>query len=149
MATTENLNIEKITGADYVDYESFNTAYDTLDKLGVSYVTKKGNSGDWYYRAWSDGRYEAWFAKTFDNMSMNTPWGNLYQCEISSISFPIAFLSKPHMTITFATTSGNTAFVVPNIGLSTTKTGTLLLCSPASGKTTSGVLSIHVSGSVS
>ena len=50
------------------------------------------------------------------------------------------------MTITWDTTSGNTAFAVPNTGLTTSNTGSILLCSPASGKTTTGILSIHVSG---
>lgn len=148
MATTANLGIEKLTGASYVDYESFNTAYEILDKLGVAYITAKGTSSEWYYRQWSDGRYDLWLAKSLSNQSMTQKWGNFYYCNIASIKFPVTFASKPHMTVTFSTTSGNTAFAVPNTGLSTTGTGTIMLCNGESGKTATGILSIHVSGTI-
>ena len=148
MASTSNLGIEKLNSSDYVSVDPINNAFDKLDELGDVYVKSHGKSGDWYYRLWGDGRYECWLARTQSGVKIGTAWGNLYQSTVASIPFPTSFSSAPHMTITYATTSGNTAFAVPNTGLSTSATGSILLCSPVSGATTTGVLSIHVSGSV-
>lgn len=146
MASTTNLGLKTVPTSDFVSPTPFNENFETLDKLGKVYVVANGTSGEWYYREWSDGRYECWLAKSMSNISMNSSWGNLWEYQVGSIAFPVSFASRPHMTITWDTTSGNTAFAVPNTGLTTSNTGSILLCSPVSGRTTTGILSIHVSG---
>ena len=58
MASTTNLEIEKLNSADYVSVEPINNAFDKLDALGVDYVTESGTSGEWWYRKWKSGRAE-------------------------------------------------------------------------------------------
>lgn len=147
MANTTNLGMTIVSSSDFVSPKSFNDNFNILDKLGKVYVIINGQSGEWYYREWSDGRYECWLAKNISDASMDLVWGNLWYYEIAGIPFPISFVTYPHMTATWSTISGNSAMVVPNTGLTTSNTGSFLLCSPAEGRTTTGVLSIHVSGS--
>lgn len=56
MASTTNLGLTKIQGADYVSPDVFNDNYDKLDALGVDYVTERGISGDWVYEKRKSGQ---------------------------------------------------------------------------------------------
>lgn len=147
MEQTPILGLKMPSMSDYVTPNDFNENFKVLDKLGATYILSDKKNGEWFVREWSDGRYDCWMAKSFSDKVMNSTWGSLYMANIGAFSFPVTFVSTPHMTVTWDTTSGNTAFAVPNIGLSTVSTGSLLLCSPVSGQKTTGVLSIHVSGS--
>lgn len=149
MASTTNLGLTKIQGADYVSPDVFNDNYDKIDAVGKVYAVEAADGTEWYYRKWSDGRCEAWLTKAYSDVSLNDQWGSLYETSVSPMTFPVAFSERPHMTVTFATTSGNTAFAVPNTGLSTTQTGSILLCSSLAGQKATGVLSIHASGKIS
>lgn len=143
---TDNLSLETINPADYVDPDIFNRNFNKIDPLGKAYVTDAGTNGEWYYRKWSDGRLECWLVKTFNSVAIKHAWGGWYvSSPIADIAFPFTFASIPHMTLSWATTDGNSAIAFSNSGLSTTKTGGINLGKGGSG-TSTGVLSIHASG---
>lgn len=146
MATTKNLGMEITPTSNFVSPEPFNRNFEKLDALGKKYIVDSGKSGEWRFTEYSDGSYECFMAKSFTDVAMNSQWGVFYTAYIAAIAFPISFKSKPHMTLTWDTTANNSALAVHDTGLTTSSTGGILLCSPASGKKTTGLLSIHVSG---
>jgi hypothetical protein len=110
MASTTNLEIEKLNNADYVSVEPINDAFDKLDALGVDYVTESGTSGEWWYRKWKSGRAECGIdQKTFDKVRL-TAWGSLYISQSYTFgSLPITFAAVPYVGIMFVKSSSGRA----------------------------------------
>lgn len=50
--------------------------YDNEQKIN-SILFESGTSGDWSYRKYSDGTFEAWATIPF-NVAVQTAWGSLY-----------------------------------------------------------------------
>lgn len=106
MASTTNLNIEKINPSDYVDPEVFNTVFDIIDKLGVDYVTEQGTSGDWWYRKWNSGILECGvYNKNFGTQKFGSSFtGTKWYITTNSLSFgsyPFAFTSRPYASVSY------------------------------------------------
>lgn len=110
MASTTNLEIEKLNSADYVSVEPINSAFDKLDALGVDYVIESGTSGEWWYRKWKSGRAECGIdQRTFDKVTL-TAWGSLYISQNYTFgSFPLTFAAVPYVGIMFVKSSSGKA----------------------------------------
>ena len=89
--TTSNLNLVKLDASDYVSVNSFNENYDTLDKLGIDYITAEGDSGDWHYRKWKSGWAELWGR----HQGITSKGAASYNW---SGKFPFSLASSPYLT---------------------------------------------------
>ena len=153
MATTTNLSITKLNSADYVSVDPINEALDTLDKLGVDYVTASGTSGEWWYRKWKSGRAECGIDnKSFGTVAITTEWGALF-CSENNLTFgayPFSFSSKPFVTITFnGSKSGDQSqqsYTACAASTSTTTSPTFRLIDPYSGTHDDCQCGIYVCG---
>lgn len=107
MSVTKNLRLNLIEGSDVVDYSVLNGWMNTIDNLGVEYVSKKGTYGDFWYRIWSSGRCECgvdnrlkYSSITFTNQWTNGIWipnGRLRPFG----DYPVNFVSRPYAAICF------------------------------------------------
>ena len=111
MATTTNLGITKIEASDYVSPDPINTAFDTLDALGVDYIVEQSaNKSGWWYRKWKSGRAECGIdSKSFGVVKL-TGWGSLYMSQAYSFgAYPFTFKGIPLVTINFLQSTSNVA----------------------------------------
>lgn len=108
MATTTNLELNKIEPEDYVDLDPINKNWDKIDQLGVDYVIEQGKSGEWWYRKWKSGRAECGIdQKTFADMT-SYKWGALYRVGPYKFpNFPITFSSPPISNIMYRSDNNN------------------------------------------
>ena len=109
MATTNNLRLELLEGESVVDYNQLNGWMSTIDQLGVEFVTKKGTSGNFWYRIWSSGRAECGVDNRlfFNSLSLNNSsiWPPFHVNSGGRLSpfggYPINFVSRPYANICF------------------------------------------------
>ena len=66
--------------------------YDNEQKIN-SIFFESGTSGDWSYRKYSDGTFEAWAAITY-NIAVQTAWGSLYT-SASAIQIDLPSFADP------------------------------------------------------
>lgn len=104
MALTTNLKMNTIEPSDYVDPTTLNDNFNTLDKLGVDYVTEQGTSGVWTYRKWKSGLAECWGRTEFEG-TYGT--GQLQ----SGFTFPFAFASEPNIALSAGVTGRIDAYI--------------------------------------
>lgn len=102
--TTTNLGLNIALGADKVNpVEAFTRNFETIDKLGVDYVTKTGTSGEWWYRIWKSGRAECGIdTKTFETKT-SVGWGSMWLADNFSfgVNYPLTFSAPPFVTVLF------------------------------------------------
>lgn len=110
--TTTNLNISLIQSSDYISPDPINTAFKTLDALGVDYITERGTKGDWWYRKWKSGRAECGIDKYTGATKTSVLWqegSHMYICgEYSAPSaFPVTFSTPPMTVVMYRGESGS------------------------------------------
>ena len=108
MAKTQNLGLNLLNGSDFVDYNTLNTIFTSLDALGLDYIVEKGVSGEWWYRKWSSGRAEC----GIDDLNVGDQeiiaWNWLWMSHFISVSnWPISFKSTPGFHVGVNSTEGN------------------------------------------
>ena len=146
MASTTNLEIEKLNSADYVSVDPINNA---LDKLGVDYVTESGTSDEWWYRKWKSGRAECGIDdKGFGDVPHTDEWRSGFYAskELKFGNYPITFKSRPFSQINFNSSTGHTSFLVNVTSTSTTTAQAVKLVDPNSGTASAVHLGIYVCG---
>ena len=106
MATTSYLNLTLLEGPSVVDYNSLNSWVQTIDRLGVEYVVKKGTKGEYWYRIWSSGRAECGIdnEKYYDSLRVDytNVWPPLRTPQRALTDFgnyPVQFTRRPSVTI--------------------------------------------------
>ena len=134
---TSNLNLVKLDASDYVSVDSFNENYDTLDKLGIDYITAEGDSGNWHYRKWKSGWAELWgkYEGTTSKGASSYNWKG---------TFPFAFASKPYATASAGVTGRVDAYL-QYTEASTTSIDTYVK-SNSSSTTLKWWINVHVAG---
>lgn len=101
MATTTNLQLQKINNSDFVSPDPINNNMDKIDAMGVDYIVEQGKTGEWWYRKWKSGRAECGIDnKTFGSATLE-PWGNVYSTYtgFSFGAYPFAFKNAPFVMI--------------------------------------------------
>lgn len=108
--------------------------YKTL--LDSSYLTR------YKYTIYDDGRKECEILACAENVTINSPWGSLYEGTLGSYSFKSGFFtSEPEIhlemlnTVTTDESGGVACFIETGIKPTTTSTGTLYAVRPNSGAT--------------
>lgn len=104
---TANLGLTLINGSDLVSPEPINTAFKTLDALGLDYIVASGKSGEWWYRKWKSGRAECGIdAKNFGDLQHNIAWNSMYRCATKTFgAYPFSFAAVPCAKVAFLGTS--------------------------------------------
>ena len=152
MATTTNLGITKLNSADYVSVDPINEALDTLDKLGVDYVTASGTSGEWWYRKWKSGRAECGIdSHNFGTVNVDQAWGAMFVSANQTFgAYPFSFAAKPHVNIQFqgsdAGETGQQSYVAAASSTSTSTSPYFRLVDPYSNQHNNVLCSIKVEG---
>ena len=59
------------------DIDAFVNSLNYSQINAVNFVTDEGNSGNWHYRKWSNGRFEAWATQSFTT-AISSGTGSLY-----------------------------------------------------------------------
>lgn len=138
MASTTNLGLTKIQGADYVKPDTFNDNYDLIDPLGKDYVVDSGESGDWYYRKMKSGQLECW--SRINGKVSGT------ECHFGK-AFPFAFASNPVVSAAGGIAGTKSSFV-KYVNASTTSIDAYLESSLDSVDGYDCWLMVHVMGTV-
>lgn len=92
-STTTNLGLTKIDSSDYISPDPINDAFDTIDKLGVGYITAVGESNGWQYVKLSNG-FAMCVATSVGTTSSGTQDYNVKK------TYPFAFSEAPHLVAT-------------------------------------------------
>lgn len=92
-STTTNLGLTKIDSSDYISPDPINDAFDTIDKLGVGYITALGESNGWQYVKLSNG-----FAMCAATSTGATTSGT--QSYNVKKTYPFAFSETPRLVAT-------------------------------------------------
>lgn len=103
MANTSVMNIPLINGSDYITPEAINNAFNTLDALGLDYITEMGTSGEWWYRKWKSGRAECGIdSRTFPDVTTSI-WGSAFYMggHWQFPAYPFSFSKPPFVTIMY------------------------------------------------
>ncbi len=154
MASTTNLDIEKLNSADYVSVDGINAALDKLDKLGVDYIVEQGTSGEWWYRKWRSGRAECGVDdKNFGNVDHKNEWGGMYtsSTNLSFGAYPVTFASRPFASISFnsnGTGTTHSSFVIYRSTADTSKSPSFGIADPNSGTVEGCHFGIYACGMV-
>lgn len=107
MAVTTNLRLSLIEGSDVVDYSVLNGWMNSIDKLGVEYVTKKGKYGDYWYRIWSSGRCECGVDNRwkYSSLTFAREWASSLWIPSGRLNpfgdYPVNFVDRPYAAICF------------------------------------------------
>ncbi|MCR5035257.1 MAG: hypothetical protein K6B42_07580 [Clostridia bacterium] len=64
---------------------------DFIRRLGIDYIVEQGTDGDWEYRKWKSGKFEAWYAGSI-TISCTTP-STAYGGYRSTNQIPVAIPS--------------------------------------------------------
>lgn len=108
MAKTSNLGLNEINGSDFIDYSVFNTAFKTIDALGLDYIVEQGTSGEWWYRKWKSGRAECGIDDKNIGDQEIIAWNWLWMSHFVSVSnWPISFSGRPGFHVGLNYTQGN------------------------------------------
>lgn len=148
MAITDNLGMTLINSSDYVSPDPINTNFETLDALGLDYITEQGTSGEWWYRKWKSGRAECGIDdKSFGNVAHTTAWGSMYHSAAMSFgAYPFSFASRPFTSISFQNADEHYSYVATGGSNSTTLSPSFYLCDPYSKTANNCHFGIYVCG---
>ena len=80
ISLSEAMGISDIQRDSKSTIEQIQTQIETLKK---DYITFQGTSGNWYYRKWNSGRFEAWYRGTA-TQAITSSAGNVYMASSSS-----------------------------------------------------------------
>lgn len=96
-----------------------------LNKSGLSYFWQKVKSyidnrepfieiqGNWRYRVYNDGSFEAWYGATGQTYTITSQSGNTYRSEIQTFTLPTNLTNQGSMTIvSFNVAVGHNSFPV-------------------------------------
>lgn len=84
--------------------------YSNGNEITVDYVSAQGDSGNWYYRKWNSGKFEAWYNSGSTTVTTGTSSGNGWYRNSSeyTINMPsIGISSIKHADITVTTDYAN------------------------------------------
>lgn len=118
-----------------------NILNEVLPSVAVDYIVEQGTSGDWTYRKWDSGLYEAW-ASTSDSYAMTSSFGSSY---FGNHTYNITALSFVTLDCVFATGYASGAYFATKAeNISTTS---IELSARASASTTTTIVhSIYLKG---
>lgn len=110
----------------------------------MDYVTEISNNTNDGYVKWASGKMECW-KRSSTSVNVTTGWGSVYYGTISSISYPVEFISYPIVNITAQVAGGG--MVAPEYtNYSVSGTGTIYIIKPSSTSGTNVTINIHCVG---
>lgn len=147
---TDNMGLVSINSSDYVSPTDINNNFKKLDVLGLDYVVESGKSGEWWYRKWKSGRAECGIDdKNFGDVAHTTRWSNVFiSAELNFGAYPFSFASRPFVTVTFNSNTGQThrSYISYVTTTSTTTSPKFNLVDSNSGTATAAHFGIYVVG---
>lgn len=105
---TKNLNLAIIDPNDLVSVDPINTNFTEIDANNADSIIERGDANGWWYRKYRNGRYECGIEfKWFDRSNLLNI-GDVYGIskEYNFGSYPITFVGRPYVNITFQDENG-------------------------------------------